>query len=113
MAHGSAAFSYEIPLANVEALIQAAGRVVLCFQSRETGESPWQTIASPPFDRLTRTRRLEKCNDIREDIKKTKNIDFVPALDARSRPITQLEVVWTNLKTLMHPRGGRPGRKRS
>ncbi len=39
-----------------------------------------------------------------DDIKKTKNIDFVPAF-WRTIAInpTQLEVVWTNLKTLMHP----------
>ena len=38
------------------------------------------------------------------DIKKTKNIDFVPAFwrTIATNP-TQLEVVWTTLKTLMHP----------
>jgi AhpD family alkylhydroperoxidase len=38
------------------------------------------------------------------DIKQTKNIDFVPAFwcTIATNP-TQLEVVWTNLKTLMHP----------
>jgi AhpD family alkylhydroperoxidase len=39
-----------------------------------------------------------------DDIKETKNIDFVPALwrTIATNP-TQLEVVWTTLKTLMHP----------
>ena len=38
------------------------------------------------------------------DIKQTKNIDFVPALwrTIATNP-TQLEIVWANLKTLMHP----------
>jgi uncharacterized peroxidase-related enzyme len=38
------------------------------------------------------------------DIKKTKNIDFVPALwrTLATNPV-QLEAVWTTLKTLMHP----------
>ncbi len=39
-----------------------------------------------------------------DDIKRTKNIDFVPALwrTIATNP-AQLEVVWTSLKTLMHP----------
>jgi AhpD family alkylhydroperoxidase len=39
-----------------------------------------------------------------DDIKQTKNINFVPALwrTIATNP-TQLEVVWTTLKTLMHP----------
>jgi AhpD family alkylhydroperoxidase len=38
------------------------------------------------------------------DIKQTKNIDFVPAFwrTIATNP-TQLELVWTNLKALMHP----------
>jgi AhpD family alkylhydroperoxidase len=38
------------------------------------------------------------------DIKQTKNIDFVPALwrTIATNP-AQLELVWTSLKTLMHP----------
>jgi AhpD family alkylhydroperoxidase len=38
------------------------------------------------------------------DIKQTKNINFVPALwrTIATNP-TQLELVWTSLKTLMHP----------
>ena len=38
------------------------------------------------------------------DIKRTKNIDFVPNLwrTLATNP-TQLELVWTTLKTLMHP----------
>jgi AhpD family alkylhydroperoxidase len=39
-----------------------------------------------------------------DDIKHTKNIDFVPALwRTIATNVTQLEVVWTTLKTLMHP----------
>jgi AhpD family alkylhydroperoxidase len=39
-----------------------------------------------------------------DDIKQTKNIDFVPALWCTiATNTTQLEVVWTTLKTLMHP----------
>jgi AhpD family alkylhydroperoxidase len=39
-----------------------------------------------------------------EDIKRTKDIDFVPALwrTIATNPAL-LELVWTNLKTLMHP----------
>lgn len=39
-----------------------------------------------------------------DNIKQTKNIDFVPALwrTIATNP-TQLEIVWTMLKTLMHP----------
>jgi AhpD family alkylhydroperoxidase len=38
------------------------------------------------------------------DIKQTKSIDFVPAFwrTIATNPV-QLELVWTNLKTLMHP----------
>jgi len=46
------------------------------------------------------------------DIRRTKNIDFVPALwrAIATNPI-QLEIVWTSLKTLMHPDAvGRSGR---
>jgi AhpD family alkylhydroperoxidase len=45
-----------------------------------------------------------KVDAIFEDIKQTKNITFVPALwrTIATNP-TQLEVVWTTLKTLMHP----------
>jgi AhpD family alkylhydroperoxidase len=38
------------------------------------------------------------------DIKQTKNIDFVPALwRTIATNSAQLELVWTSLKTLMHP----------
>ena len=39
-----------------------------------------------------------------DDIKRTKNIDFVPALwrTIATNP-TLLDVVWTNLKAIMHP----------
>jgi AhpD family alkylhydroperoxidase len=45
-----------------------------------------------------------KVADIFADIKQTKNIDFVPALwrTIATNP-AQLELVWTSLKTLMHP----------
>jgi uncharacterized peroxidase-related enzyme len=39
-----------------------------------------------------------------DDIKHTKNIDFVPAFwRALATHPAQLELVWTQLKTLMHP----------
>ena len=42
--------------------------------------------------------------EIFADIKRTKNIDFVPALwrTLATHPV-ELELVWTSLKTLMHP----------
>ena len=49
------------------------------------------------------------------DIKQTKNINFVPALwrTIATNP-TQLELVWTSLKTLMHPEAvGRSARLNS
>jgi AhpD family alkylhydroperoxidase len=61
-------------------------------------------------DRIATVRPVEentatgKVATIYADIKQTKNIDFVPALwrTIATNP-TQLELVWTNLKTLMHP----------
>ncbi len=61
-------------------------------------------------DRIATLRPVEehqatgKVAEIFADIKKTKNIDFVPALwrTLATNPV-QLEVVWSNLKTLMHP----------
>jgi AhpD family alkylhydroperoxidase len=58
------------------------------------------------------TEATGKVAEIFDDIKQTKNIDFVPALwrTIATNP-TQLELVWTNLKTLMHPEAaGRVGR---
>jgi AhpD family alkylhydroperoxidase len=69
-------------------------------------------------DRIATIRPVEentatgKVAAIYADIKKTKNIDFVPALwrTIATNP-TLLEVVWTNLKTLMHPEAvGRVGK---
>jgi AhpD family alkylhydroperoxidase len=50
--------------------------------------------------------------EIYADIKRTKNIDFVPALwrTLATNP-TELDLVWTSLKTLMHPEA--VGRKSS
>jgi AhpD family alkylhydroperoxidase len=68
-------------------------------------------------DRIATVRPVDeneatgKVAAIYADIKQTKNIDFVPALwrTIATNP-TQLEVVWTNLKTLMHPEAvGRVG----
>jgi AhpD family alkylhydroperoxidase len=62
-----------------------------------------------PVDENTATGKVAA---IYADIKQTKNIDFVPALwrTIATNP-TQLEVVWTNLKTLMHPEAtGQVGR---
>ncbi len=63
-----------------------------------------------PDDRIATVKPVEEREAtgqvaaIFADIKKTKNIDFVPAF---SRIIAinpaQLELVWTTLKTLMHP----------
>ena len=63
-----------------------------------------------PDDRIATVRLVEenevtgKVAAIFDDIKQTKNIDFVPALwrTIATNP-TQLEIVWSNLKTLMHP----------
>ena len=54
-----------------------------------------------PVDENTATGKVAA---IYADIKQTKNIDFVPALwrTIATNP-TQLELVWTSLKTLMHP----------
>jgi AhpD family alkylhydroperoxidase len=69
-------------------------------------------------DRIATVRPVDeneatgKVAAIYADIKQTKNIDFVPALwrTIATNP-TQLEVVWTNLKTLMHPEAvGRVGK---
>jgi AhpD family alkylhydroperoxidase len=53
---------------------------------------------------IEENRAVGKVAAIFEDIKQTKNITFVPALwrTIATNP-TQLEVVWTTLKTLMHP----------
>jgi hypothetical protein len=61
-------------------------------------------------DRIATVRPIEekdvtgKVAAIFNDIKQTKNIDFVPTFwrTIATNP-TQLEVVWTNLKMLMHP----------
>ena len=63
-----------------------------------------------PDDRIATVRPVDeneatgKVAAIFADIKQTKNIDFVPAFwrTLATNP-AQLEVVWTNLKTLMHP----------
>lgn len=69
-------------------------------------------------DRIATVRPLEeteaagKVAMIFRDIKQTKNINFVPALwRTIATNATLLEVVWTSLKTLMHPEAaGRPVR---
>ena len=63
-----------------------------------------------PDDRIATVRPVDeheatgKVAAIFADIKRTKNIDFVPAFwrTIATNP-AQLEVVWTSLKTLMHP----------
>src|SRR3954468_12021137 len=65
---------------------------------------------SMPDDRIATVRPVEeheatgKVAAIFADIKRTKNLDFVPAFwrTIATNP-AQLELVWTNLKTLMHP----------
>jgi AhpD family alkylhydroperoxidase len=63
-----------------------------------------------PEDRIATVRPVAeheatgKVATIFADIKRTKQIDFVPAFwrTIATNP-AQLELVWTNLKTLMHP----------
>jgi AhpD family alkylhydroperoxidase len=63
-----------------------------------------------PDDRIATVRLVDEREAtgtvaaIFDDIKRTKNIDFVPALwrTIATNPAL-LELVWTNLKTLMHP----------
>ena len=63
-----------------------------------------------PDDRIATVRPVEEREAtgtvaaIFVDIKRTKNIDFVPAFwrTIATNPAL-LELVWTNLKTLMHP----------
>jgi AhpD family alkylhydroperoxidase len=65
---------------------------------------------SEPLDRIATIRPVEEHEAtgtvaaIFADIKRTKNLDFVPAFwrVIATNP-AQLELVWTNLKTLMHP----------
>jgi AhpD family alkylhydroperoxidase len=61
-------------------------------------------------DRVATVRPVEeheatgKVAEIFADIKRTKHIDFVPRFwRAIATNPTQLEVVWTSLKSLMHP----------
>ena len=63
-----------------------------------------------PDDRIATVRPVDehdatgKVAEIFADIKRTKNIDFVPAFwrTIATNPV-QLEVAWTSLKTFMHP----------
>ena len=65
---------------------------------------------SEPDNRTATVRPVEELEatgnvaEIFADIKRTKNIDFVPRFwqVIATNPI-QLELVWTSLKTLMHP----------
>ena len=65
---------------------------------------------SQPDTRPATVRPIEeheangKVAEIFSDIKRTKNIDFVPRFwqVIATNPV-QLELVWTNLKSLMHP----------
>jgi uncharacterized peroxidase-related enzyme len=63
-----------------------------------------------PDDRIATVRPVDereatgKVAAIFTDIKKTKNLDFVPAFwRVIAINPTQLELVWTTLKSLMHP----------
>jgi AhpD family alkylhydroperoxidase len=60
-----------------------------------------RTATVRPVDERQATGRVA---EIFADIKRTKNIDFVPNLwrVLATNPM-QLELVWTSLKTLMHP----------
>jgi AhpD family alkylhydroperoxidase len=67
-----------------------------------SGRTESQRIATvAPVDE---SRATGKVAEIFADIRRTKGIDFVPALwrTLATNP-AQLEVVWTTLKTLMHP----------
>jgi AhpD family alkylhydroperoxidase len=66
--------------------------------------------AAMPDDRIATVRAVEereatgKVAAIFADIKKTKNLDFVPAFwRVIAINPAQLELVWTTLKSLMHP----------
>ena len=69
-------------------------------------------------DRIATVKPVEdsaatgKVREIFDDIKRTKNIDFVPSLwRVLATSPDQLELVWTRLKTLMHPEAvGRQGK---
>jgi len=60
-----------------------------------------RTATVRPVDEHNATGKVA---EIFADIKRTKNIDFVPAFwrTIATNPV-QLELVWTSLKTLMHP----------
>ncbi len=60
-----------------------------------------RTATVRPFEELEATGRVA---EIFADIRRTKNIDFVPRFwqVIATNPV-QLEVVWTSLKSLMHP----------
>ena len=68
-----------------------------------------------PDDRIATVCPVDECEAtgkvalIFADIKQTKKIDFVPAFwrTLATNPV-QLELVWTSLKTLMHPEAVRP-----
>jgi hypothetical protein len=65
---------------------------------------------SKPDSRIATVRPVQeheatgKIAEIFADIKRTKNLDFVPRFwqVIATNPV-QLELVWTSLKTLMHP----------
>jgi AhpD family alkylhydroperoxidase len=63
--------------------------------------APRRVATVEPVDESRATGRVA---EIFADIRRTKNLDFVPNLwrTLATNP-TQLEVVWTTLKTLMHP----------
>ncbi len=60
-----------------------------------------RTATVRPFEELEATGRVA---EIFADIKRTKNIDFVPRFwqVIATNPV-QLDLVWTSLKSLMHP----------
>src|SRR5262245_63704561 len=71
-----------------------------------------------PADRQATVRLVDenaaggKVREVFDDIKRTKQIDFVPALwRALATNPDQLEAVWRELKSLMHPEAaGRKGK---
>ncbi len=66
--------------------------------------------STPPSDRVATVRPVEETTTnarvaaVFEDIRRTKNIDFVPNFwRVLATNPDQLELMWSRLKTLMHP----------
>lgn len=63
-------------------------------------------MSQPPATvrQISEAEATGRVADVFADIRRTKNIDFVPAFwRTLAVNVTQLEVVWSSLKQLMHP----------